>query len=102
MNFFLGDGACLPTESATKSSIVADDDMKGACSSSKPVEVKIVLPKKRVSNDDVLRMQYECLSCQKENLLLKKQKLQLQIQLLEQQVNASYASALNADFVAAE
>ncbi len=85
--------------------MVADDDkMEAACSSSKPVEVKIVLPKKKVSNDDVLRLQYECLSSKKENLILKKQKLQLQIQLLEQQVNSSlsYASALNADFVAAE
>ncbi|XP_078364249.1 uncharacterized protein LOC144648611 [Oculina patagonica] len=30
-----GYGACLPTESATNSSIIVDDDMNGACSSSK-------------------------------------------------------------------
>ncbi|KAL9988924.1 hypothetical protein ACROYT_G003419 [Oculina patagonica] len=64
-----GDGACLPKESA----VVADDDkMEAACSSSKPVEVKIVLPKKKVSNDDVLRLQYECLSSKKRKLDSKK------------------------------
>ena len=53
-------------------------------------------------SSDVLKMQYECLSCRKENLPLKKQKLQLQIQLLEQQVNVSFASTLNTNFVVAE
>ena len=101
MKCSLGEDACLPAECATN----FDDSSEGVGSSSaKPADVKFApkKPPKRVSSDDVLKMQYECLFCQKENLLLKKQKLQLEIQLLEQQVNASLASALNVDFLVAE
>ena len=100
MKCSLGEDACLPAECATN----FDDSSEGVGSSSaKPAEVKFAPKKpKRVSGDDVLKMQYECLSCEKETLLLKKQKLQLEIQLLEQQVNASLAGALNVDFLVAE
>ena len=100
MKCSLGEDACLPAECATN----FDDSSEGVGSSSaKPAEVKFAPKKpKRVSSDDVLKMQYECLSCQKETLLLKKQKLQLEIQLLEQQVNASLAGELNVDFLVAE
>ena len=40
---------------------------------------------KKVTSDDVLRLQYETLQCKKETLLLKKAKLELQIRLLEKQ-----------------
>ena len=60
-------------------------------------------PSKRISNGDVLKMQYECLRTQKETLNLKIQKKKLQIHLLEQQVNAkqTFATAFNANFVVA-
>lgn len=45
--------------------------------------------KRRVSSEDVLQMQYNCLSLQRENLLLKNRKLTLQVQLLEQQVQST-------------
>lgn len=41
---------------------------------------------KKVTSDDVLRLQYETLQCKKETLLLKKAKLELQIKLLEKQL----------------
>ncbi|KAL9977122.1 hypothetical protein ACROYT_G014495 [Oculina patagonica] len=50
-----GYGACLPTESATNSSIIVDDDMNGACSSSKRrITLQRVMPQNKVvfSDDD--------------------------------------------------
>ena len=41
---------------------------------------------KKVTSDDVLRLQYETLQCKKETLLLKKTKLELQIKLLEKEL----------------
>lgn len=41
---------------------------------------------KKVTSDDVLRLQYETLQCKKEALLSKKAKLELQITLLEKQL----------------
>ena len=42
--------------------------------------------RKKVTSDDVLRLQYETLQCKKETLLLKKAKLELQIKLLEKEL----------------
>ena len=103
LKYSLGEDACLPAQSATVVTLIDDSISEGHegvfSSTAKPAEVKFV-HKKRVSSDDVLKMQFECLCCQKENFLLKKQKLQLQIQLLQQQVNTSFAShTFNADSV---
>ena len=100
LTYFLGEDACLPTECAAVT--VVDDTCsinEGFCSAASPRPAEATVankkPLKRVSSGDVLQLQYECLSCQKGNLLLKKRKLELQIQLLEQQVNASLTRALN-------
>ena len=49
--------------------------------------------KKRVSNEDLLQLQYECLVNQKENMVLKRKKLELQVQLLQQKVKSSPESS---------
>ena len=50
--------------------------------------------KRRVSSEDVLQMQYDCLSLQRANSLLKNRKLTLQVQLLEQQVQTTTYTVL--------
>ena len=44
-------------------------------------------PRKKKRQDDVLELQYQCVSLKKENLILKKRKLELQVQLFKGQVN---------------
>ena len=44
--------------------------------------------KKKVTHDDILRVQYDALVCKKETLELKKLKLELQVKLLEKQLSA--------------
>ena len=58
------------------------NDLDDICLADKASKPK----KRRVTNEDVLQMQYDCLNLQRENLLLKEKKLTLQVQLLEQQV----------------
>ena len=80
LKYSLGEDASLPAQSATVVTLIDDSISEGHegvfSSSAKHAEVKFVY-KKRVSSDDVLKMQFECLYCKKENFLLKKQKLQL-------------------------
>lgn len=104
MKYFIGEDAHLPSESA-KIEIEEDclsitEDVHSSLA--KADEWK--KPAKRISNDDVLKKQYECQCAQKETLILKKQKLKLQINLLEKQVNANktFETALNANFVDAD
>ena len=74
-----GTEAATPSENASTSSC----DFDG--------ELAVVKERKRrkvnCSQDDVLRMQYECLSLKRENLSLKKKKLELQVHLLQRQVD---------------
>ena len=51
-----------------------------------PNNAKPKCRQKKITSDDVLRLQYETLECKKETLLLKKAKLELQIKLLENQL----------------
>ena len=101
LKYFVGEDAHLPAESAKtvfeEDCLSLNEDMHS--SPAKADEQR--KPSKRISNGDVLKMQYECLCTQKEMLNLKKQKLKMQIHLLEQQVNANqtFATALNANFV---
>ena len=103
MKYFTGEDAHLPGESAKtvfeEDCLSLNEDVHS--SPAKADEQK--KPSKRISNGDVLKMQYECLCTQKETLNLKKQKLKLQVHLLEQQVNANqtFTTALNANFVVA-
>lgn len=46
----------------------------------------------RVNKDDLVKLQYECLLCKKENLQLKRRKLELEVQLLEEQVHSAAMS----------
>ena len=100
MKYFVGEDAHLPAESAKtvfeEDCLSLNKDMHS--SPAKADEQK--KPSKRISNDDVIKMQYECLCTQKETLNLKKQKLKLQVHLLEQQANANqtFTTALNAYF----
>lgn len=75
-----GTEAATPSENA--STISCDFDCE---------ELAVVKERKRrkvnCSQDDVLRMQYECLSLKRENLSLKKKKLELQVHLLQRQVD---------------
>ena len=64
------------------------NDLDDTCLADKASNPK----KRRVTNEDVLQMQYDCLSLQRENLLLKEKKLTLQVQLLEQQVQVTLYS----------
>ena len=101
MKYFVGEDAHLPAESAK--TVFEEDCLRlSEYMYSSPADER-KKPSKRISNDDVLKMQYECLCSQKETLNLKKQKLKMQIHLLEQQanVNQTFATALNANFVVA-
>ena len=84
---FLNDSsraAATPSESASTISCNFDREVEDG-------EVAVVKERKRrkvnCSQDDVLRMQYECLSFKRENLLLKQKKLELQVYLLQRQVD---------------
>ena len=50
--------------------------------------------KKRASHEDILTLQYECLTYKRENLLLKKRKLELEVQLLEEQLHSAAMSSV--------
>ena len=103
LKYFVGGDAYLPAESAK--TVFEEDCLRlNEYMHSSPVKAdERKKPSKRISNDDVLKMQYECLCTQKETLNLKRQKLKMQIHLLEQQANANqtFATALNANFVVA-
>ena len=78
LTYVLGE-ACLPTECATVTMV---DEGFWSAASPRRAEATVAnkKPLKRVSSGDVLQLQYECLSCQKGNILPKKRKLELQIQ----------------------
>ena len=80
----LGSEAATPSENASTTSCNFDREVEDG-------EVAVVKERKRrkvnCSQDDELRMQYECLSFKRENLLLKKKKLELQVYLLQRQVD---------------
>ena len=80
----LGSEAATPSENASTISCDFDREIEDG-------EVAVVKERKRrkvnCSQDDVLRMQYECLSFKRENLLLKTKKLELQEYLLQRQVD---------------
>lgn len=103
LKYFIGEDAHLPSESAK---IGTEEDCLSISEDlhSSPAKADERKKPARISNDDVLKKQYECLCTQKETLILKKQKLKLQINLLEQQVNANktFGTALNANFVVAD
>lgn len=65
----------VPTVATAKQHITA-------CTGTTCKQVK----QKKVTSDDVLRLQHETLQCKKETLLLKKTKLELQIKLLEKEL----------------
>ena len=64
---------------------------RSACDFDCVVEDGVVKERKKrkvnCSQDDLLRMRYECLSWKRENLSLKKKKLELQVHLLQRQVD---------------
>ena len=80
----------LRTEAATPSENASSISYDFACEV-EDGELAVMKERKRrrvnCSQDDVLRMQYECLSLKRENLLLKKKKLELQVHLLQHQVD---------------
>ena len=80
----LGSEAATPSENASTISCDFDREIEDG-------EVAVVKERKRrkvnCSQDDVLRMQYECLSFKRENPLLKTKKLELQVYLLQRQVD---------------
>ena len=80
----------LGTEAATPSENASTISYDFACEV-EDSELAVMKERKRrrvnCSQDDVLRMQYECLSLKRENLLLKKKKLELQVHLLQRQVD---------------
>ena len=82
----------LTINEADMSAAMGHDELQwsGMCArdEARPV-ITCTTPKfkqKKVTSDDVLRLQYETLKCKKETLLLKKAKLELQIKLLEKQL----------------
>ena len=80
MKYFIGEDARLPAESAK---IVIEELSISEDVHSSPAKAdEQMKPLKRINDDDVLKMQYECLCTQKETLILKKQKLKLHIHLL--------------------
>ena len=46
-------------------------------------------PTKRPSKEDLMLLQYECLQHKRDNLLLKRRKLEMEVELLENQMHAA-------------
>lgn len=82
--FETGKEAATPSENASTISCDFDCEIEDG-------ELAVVKERKRrkvnCSQDDVLGMQYECLSLKRANLSLKKKKLELQVHLLQRQVD---------------